>query len=437
MRPNLSAVEALRGKQYLQIMLLLTAAAAWTNSVKSVLHRPAILLQYRGRANWTRRTEYVQVRTSPAVFPKMSEEGGDGGNLQIEYPSDEDMKVLEERQLGHRMSNVIGVGHRCKHGFAQAFAFDPIDRAPWQGTMNRKSKLESGLFRLSCPLLVKAIDEWEAEGAVKSINKEIIESGEVAEAAAESGGSGGEGGESAGGGETLAALLDAAHAGHAAARHEIIGERLPDLIESAAEDSEEQSRILRLILSSGIAGQTRSKTDIKCVHAQLGDHLCRSSSNGVAKELMRRLEERGVDVDGDDDCCSQCNLAIPEGEARQMWWYEPNKNKWKLRKVLPPARSCAAATLERAGTASSPLRRCRSIFATGLLSMPAVLSAWLEMLVLLLLVLLLLCLWVTRSASRVSHGHQRARKRKSLAKPESPSEPWDADDIDKPDYASG
>lgn len=42
----------------------------------------------------------------------------------------------------------------CKHGFPQAFVFHPS-----------KTTFNSGLFRLTCPLLVKAVDEYEAQGA--------------------------------------------------------------------------------------------------------------------------------------------------------------------------------------------------------------------------------------------------------------------------------
>ena len=102
--------------------------------------------------------------------------------------------------------------------------------------------------------------------------------------------------------------------------------------DAAAADGEEQSRITEMMLASGIAGQTIGKIDVKCVHAQLADHLCRSESNGVAAELLRRLELRGTEVDGNEACRVQCDLAVPEAEAREVWWYEPSKNKWKLRK---------------------------------------------------------------------------------------------------------
>jgi hypothetical protein len=242
-------------------------------------------------------------------------------NLGLEPPSEDDIRVIEERQLGHKMSNIIGVGMRCKHGYPQAFAFDPVRRAPW-AYGERKSKIESGLFRLSCPLLVKAVDEWEAEGAVKKINEEVV------------GGTDGSGTNQGGADGSLAALLVEAHIGHAKAREELVGERMAELLEVAEAAGEEQQQVVEMVLASGIAGQTRTKTDIKCVHAQLGDHLCRSASNGVAAELLRRLEaDRQVEVQGNCECCNQCNLAVPESVARREWWYEPSKNKWKLRKT--------------------------------------------------------------------------------------------------------
>jgi len=266
----------------------------------------------------------------------------------LEPPSESDLEVLEKRQLGHKVSGVIGCGARCKHGFPQAFAYDPVTRAPWVVNgivLPRKTKLESGLFRLSCPLLVKAIDEWEAEGAVVALNEEVRSSacrdgmdqtadGTAREAIDDS----------------LAAKLRQAQEEHAAARLELIGDRLPDVLEEAAAAGEEQERIAAMVLESGIAGQTRTKVDLKCVHAQLADHLCRSHSNGLAADLLKRLEDRGVPVRGDDSCHMQCNCNIPEHVARSQWWYEPAKNKWKLRKKQNRRKQKRAAGL----TAGAP-----------------------------------------------------------------------------------
>lgn len=130
----------------------------------------------------------------------------------------------------------------------------------------------------------------------------------------------------------FAEKLREAHAGHAAARQEIIGDQLPELLGQASAEGEKQLEVVQTILDSGIAGQTVSKTDIKCVHAQVADHLCRSSSNAVASMLLQHLEERGISIHGDEQCKVQCDLRVPEREARAHWWYEPSKNKWKLRK---------------------------------------------------------------------------------------------------------
>ena len=285
---------------------------------------------------------FCRTRTEP-----MASLSGKGG-LCLEPPSEDDLEVLEKRQLGHKVSSVVGCGARCKHGFPQAFAYDPISRAPWVVNgivLPRKSKLESGLFRLSCPLLVKAIDEWEAEGAVQKLNDEIRASADV------------EVDPSEGAPQSLAARLDAAHHGHAEARQELIGPRLPQVLEEANAAGEDQRRVVEMVLRSGIAGQTRSKIDIKCVHAQLADHLCRSESNELAAELVRRLETRGVAVRGDDVCCSQCDLAVPERVARDTWWYEPSKNKWKLRKRQHRRREKrVAAAAAAAGSASGPMQ---------------------------------------------------------------------------------
>ena len=170
---------------------------------------------------------------------------------------------------------------------------DPVERKTFD--TNRKVRLESGLFRLSCPLLVKAIDEWERKGAVADINAELATcEGDAAE---------------------LAAHLDEAHAEHSLARKEIVGDRLERVRHEAQEQGSEIA--LDRVLDSGIAGQTRSKLDIKCVHAQLADHLCRSGSNKLASELIGRLEARGTPVSGDDNCCAQCDVRVPETQARR------------------------------------------------------------------------------------------------------------------------
>ena len=94
--------------------------------------------------------------------------------LSLWHATTDDRRVIEERQLEHQV-NLLAVGMRCKHGCPQAFAYDSLSRpgamVVQKGGQKTRVKprsipLESHLFRLSCPLLVKAIDEWEREGAV-------------------------------------------------------------------------------------------------------------------------------------------------------------------------------------------------------------------------------------------------------------------------------
>ena len=101
------------------------------------------------------------------------------------------------------------------------------------------------------------------------------------------------------------------------------------------------------MLGSEIAGQLRYQLDVKCLHAQVADYLCRSG-NKVAALILERLQERGVDVRGDSQCQNQCNLRLSVAEASEGWWYTPVKNKWKLwrrreRKQLQAKRAAASS----------------------------------------------------------------------------------------------
>jgi len=235
--------------------------------------------------------------------------------LSISPPSDEVVQVLE-RQVGHRLSNVVGVGCRCRWGHPQALAWDPLAR---HGHGERRVPIDSGLFRLSCPMLVKAIDEWESEGAVVALNAEVALN-DTSSLRRED--------------------LITANIAHATARREIAGERLELLLANETQGSHTE-KLIRMVASSGIAGQTPHKADVKCLHAQMADHLCRSRSNAVGARIERGLEARGVRLDGDDRCWQQCDLAVPEAES--TWWYTPVKNRWKLRKQKERRRAQRAA----------------------------------------------------------------------------------------------
>jgi len=236
--------------------------------------------------------------------------------LSVSEISGDELHVLH-RQTGQNLSNAYALGPRCRHGYPQAFMWDPMP-------VERKAvPIDAGLFRLSCPLLVKAIDEWESEGAVATLNAEVE--------ADQSG--------------ALRSQLTQANAGHAAARKEVLGSRLHALL-STASTSPQDLRLARMVADSGIAGQSRGKPEVKCLHAQVADHLCRSRSNAVGQRVLEGLQARGVLVDGDETCRGQCDPAVPPKEA--PWWYTPTKNKWKLHKRVEARRERRAAR-DRAG----------------------------------------------------------------------------------------
>ena len=60
-----------------------------------------------------------------------------------------------QKQLRHR-APIARVGRRCRHGFPQALF-------GMAATWRDKGTVHHGLCRLSCPLLVEAVDKWENE----------------------------------------------------------------------------------------------------------------------------------------------------------------------------------------------------------------------------------------------------------------------------------
>lgn len=225
-----------------------------------------------------------------------------GARLSVTQPTDHDIDVLE-RQLGHKLSGVWAVSSHCDHGYPQAFVWDPLRRH--SSGKARKMLLDSGLIRLSCPLLVQAIDAWEGEGAVNTLNAEVRAD------------------------DSLLAHLTHAHRGHANARREVVGERVDELLASTTDEFVETTR---MVLRSGIAGQSPNKNDVKCLHAQVADALCRPGQNQIGELILERLQQRGVEVRGCTTCSQQCNPEVPADEAK--FWYTPEKNRWKLRKKL-------------------------------------------------------------------------------------------------------
>jgi hypothetical protein len=235
-----------------------------------------------------------------------------------EPATDADRRCVEERQLQHPMSAMVAVGKRCKYGFPQAITLDPRAREKY-GLGGHP--IDAALFRLTCPHLVKEIDAWEAEGAVRAFNARVAEY------------------------DAWMSASDEANAKHRIIRRALIGSE----VECA---KIEANPVLSIILNSGLAGNNK-KGDIKCLHAQLADGLSRGG-NAVADGVLDGLRERGVAPEGGPSCWQQCDSA--HTHTPESWEYMPRKNRQKLRATTERRRKLMAT---RAARAAEPVVAAR------------------------------------------------------------------------------
>jgi hypothetical protein len=173
----------------------------------------------------------------------------------------------------------IPVNCQCQHGFAQVFALDPVPG---------NNRINSGLLKLTCPLLVRAVDQLEDEGFINQFNAKLKESDKNDE-----------------GLSALQKDMKDAHQVHASVRMEMI-------------QTEEENQMVRsklgergasAFLTAGVAGASSDAvSDVKCLHAWLGDYLFRGSDasplGGMVAEL---LLDRGIELHGTHDCQRCCD----------------------------------------------------------------------------------------------------------------------------------
>mmetsp|Transcript_27520 Transcript_27520/g.58810 ORF Transcript_27520/g.58810 Transcript_27520/m.58810 type:complete len:392 (-) Transcript_27520:880-2055(-) len=203
---------------------------------------------------------------------------------------------------------------KCRHGFAQAFSLDPM---PPTQKINRskKDRLNSGLLKLTCPLLVSSVDLLEDDGFMKDVNSKLAEH---------------EGEDN----EWMTCMNDA-HKVHAETRKELIFGRGSEKIDDSSSSIQKlQSKLgergAEAFLGAGVAGASPSATpvDVKCLHAWLADYLFRKVDNSgisgnvdggaddltadhaIGDAIIKALEKRGIDISGTDTChevCSGCS----------------------------------------------------------------------------------------------------------------------------------
>jgi len=205
-------------------------------------------------------------------------------NQTFLLPTEQDLQTIQERQVCHKLepSQVTCVSSPCRHGFPQAFGFHPT----------KGPKLVSGLFRLSCPLLVQQIDEWEGQSGVREMTDWLRNdvNGDKQKG------------------------YERANEMQKQIRTELVADDYDKLVSRMGEYNADK------FLESGVAGIPSSQTyNVKCIHAHVADHLCRSSQsnntntssegNIIGEHALNILQnQRGVSTLGNDVCWQQCSL---------------------------------------------------------------------------------------------------------------------------------
>ncbi|KAL9183819.1 hypothetical protein ACHAXT_004675 [Thalassiosira profunda] len=196
---------------------------------------------------------------------------------------------------------------QCQHGYPQAFSLDPMPptQSSAVGAFKRKGvdRLNSGLLKLTCPLLVSAVDVLEDDGIMKEMNKLLVQEN-------------GDDGE-------YKMCFDEAHRVHAETRQQLVllGEERGDAAIRTDTNGRGNLQTLRsqlgergaaAFLNAGVAGANPSArtVDVKCLHAWLADYLFRApdgENHPIGEAIVTELRRRGIDLAGTDTCCKVCS----------------------------------------------------------------------------------------------------------------------------------
>jgi hypothetical protein len=191
----------------------------------------------------------------------------------------QDTAVLQ-KQTGQVAPSLAAIGIpatcKCQHGYPQVFLMNPIF----------DKRMNSGLVKLTCPLLVMAIDELEDEGYISKFTEWVQQE------------------------EYVQTSVQESHRTHATVRKQLIlsddNNNSTTALQSLTDKLGENGA--QAFLNSGIAGASIDKPDVKCLHAWLGDYLYRSTDNVLGGEVAHMLEqERGIPMCGTADCHKFCN----------------------------------------------------------------------------------------------------------------------------------
>jgi len=215
------------------------------------------------------------------------------GFPSIVSPSYEDIVCISTRQLKNTFDCkeiVCAVPNKsCKHGFPQAFVNKPF---------NRSSRPDASLTRLSCPLLVQAVDKLEKNGAIDKLNNTLKDNVQIQQ--------------------------DLKEANEKCSKRRSVLAN-PDNIRYWEEKRGIEQ--ISTISNSGVAGLSQTKlNDVKCLHAHLSDYLC-FGENKIGKNVLDLLEGDNIPVNGNTQCWQQCDSK--HQISTNSWWYISSKKKVK------------------------------------------------------------------------------------------------------------
>jgi hypothetical protein len=172
-------------------------------------------------------------------------------------PTVSDMEVIESRQIGRPARGTFGVENaRCKYGFPQAFVQYPVGRS-----------ISSGMIRLSCPHLVKAVDEVEAEGGLDSFDSKLAMEAEDG---------------------VLRSSFNSTNLAWIAIRNDAVSLKDRDYVQKKL-----GIEGTKFLMESGIIGCTIGKIQVKCLHAHIADHLMRGK-NEIGAQALDVLTKKGT-----------------------------------------------------------------------------------------------------------------------------------------------
>ncbi len=181
-------------------------------------------------------------------------------------PNNDDILCIKDRQLesDHMMKDIFAVDKdKCKYGRPRAHLRHIIS-----------NQISSGIVRLTCPHLVKAIDKLESDGKIDSINNLLKDENS----------------------EEGKALVESFRKTNNF-WHDLKGKMLSEE-DKVYLQKKMSTEAYDNLISSGLIGITRDKLDdVKCLHAQTADYILRRD-NLIGEKVIKELELNGIKENG-------------------------------------------------------------------------------------------------------------------------------------------